>query len=157
MRRATAPRQVRVHSCQLSMSSCSKVPDGLKPRTPASRIAYLTCGGAVLSAKIHDQTSVLSGPRGCHTRKLREVARNIEKFGNIVPTIGLMSLDRAPRRCSTSGRISFSYSRISGIGGAPPSLGPNPHRIWALPGPAPHPVVFGFVVTAPPASRGLGD
>ena len=77
------------------MSSCSKVPDGLKPRTPASRIASLTCGGAALSAKIQDQTSVLSGPRGCHTRKLREVARSIEKFGNIVPTIGLISFARA--------------------------------------------------------------
>jgi hypothetical protein len=29
---------VRVHSCQLSMSSCSKVPDGLKPRTSANRM-----------------------------------------------------------------------------------------------------------------------
>jgi len=35
----TAPRAVRVHSCQLSMSSCSKVPEGLKPRTPARRSA----------------------------------------------------------------------------------------------------------------------
>src|SRR5437763_203219 len=50
MRRDTTPRQVRVHSCQLSISSCSKVPDGLNPRTPASRIASLTCGGAALSA-----------------------------------------------------------------------------------------------------------
>src|SRR5260370_16913710 len=96
MRRATAPRQVRVHSCQLSMSSCSKVPDGLKPRTPASRIASLTCGGAALSAKIQDQTSVLSGPRRCHTRKLREGPRHIEKFGNIVPTIRLLSFYPAP-------------------------------------------------------------
>src|SRR6516162_8770013 len=45
----TTPRQVRVHSCQLSISSCSKVLDGLKPRTPPSRIASLTCGGAALS------------------------------------------------------------------------------------------------------------
>jgi hypothetical protein len=27
--------------------------------------------------KTHDHTSVLSGPRGCHTRNVREVARSI--------------------------------------------------------------------------------
>ena len=90
------------------MSSCSKVPEGLKPRTPASRIASLTCGGAALSTKTHDQTSVLSGPRGCQTRNVREVARSIEKLGNTVPTIGLIRPDRGPSRFSTSGRISFS-------------------------------------------------
>src|SRR5260370_7505844 len=91
------------------MSCCSKVPDGLKPRRPASRIASLTCGGAAFSAKIQDQTSVLSGPRGGHTRKLREGARNIEKFGNIVPTIGLITPDPAPSPCSPPPRISPSY------------------------------------------------
>ncbi len=108
MRLAMTPRQVWVHSCQLSMSSCSKVPEGLKPRTPASRIASLTSGGAALSTKTQDHTSVLSGPRGCQTRKVREVARNSEKFGNTVPTIGLIRLARSPRRFSTSGRIASS-------------------------------------------------
>ncbi len=106
--RAITPRQVRVHSCQLSMSSCSKVPEGLKPRTPASRIAFLTWAGAALSMNTHDQTSVLSGPRGCQTRKVREVARSSEKFGKTVPTIGLTKRERGPRRLCTSGRIASS-------------------------------------------------
>src|SRR5882672_10858110 len=144
-RRDTTPRQVRVHSCQLSMSSCSKVPEGLKPRTPASRMASLTCGGAALSVKTQDHTSVLSGPRGCHTRKVREVARSIEKLGKAVPTIGLMRLDRGPRRLSTSGRISFSYSRISGIGGSPTSFGPKQIKTWPLPGDTVLPIVSGLV------------
>jgi hypothetical protein len=100
-----------------------------------------------LSAKIHDHTSVLSGPRGCQTRKLREVARNIEKFGNIVPTIGLMSFARAPSRCSTSGRIAFSYSRISGIGGSPTSFAPTQIRMCPLPGETMLPVEVGLVPT----------
>src|SRR5258708_18320208 len=144
-RRETTPRQVRVHSCQLSMSSCSKVPEGLKPRIPASRIASLTCGGAVLSVKTHDHTSVLSGLRGCQTRNVREVARSIEKLGKAVPTIGLMRLDRGPRRLSTSGRIAFSYSRISGIGGSPTSFGPKQIRVWPLPGDTVLPIVSGLV------------
>ena len=81
---------------------------GLKPRTPASRNASLTSGGAALSTNTHDQISVLSGPRGCHTRNVREVPRNTEKFGNTVPTIGLISAARGPSRWSTSGRISRS-------------------------------------------------
>src|SRR5216683_1800995 len=145
IRRETTPRQVRVHSCQLSISSCSKVPEGLNPRTPAKRIASLTSGGAALSVYTHDQTSVLSGPRGCHTRKVREVARSIEKLGKAVPTIGLMRPDRGPRRLSTSGRISFSYSRISHIGGSPTSFGPKQIRMWPLPGDTVLPIVSGLV------------
>ena len=81
------------------MSSCSKVPDGLKPRTPARRNAFLTSGGAALSTKTQDQISVFSGPRGCQTRNVREVPRSSEKFGKTVPTIGLISAARGPSRC----------------------------------------------------------
>src|SRR6516165_11296055 len=144
MRRETTPRQVLVHSCQLSMSSCSKVPDGLKPRTPVRRSASLMYGGAALSVYTHDHTSVLSGPRGCQTRKVREVARSIEKLGKVVPTIGLIRAERGPRRFSTSGRISFSYSRISGIGGSATSFGPKQIRTWPLPGDTKLPVVSGL-------------
>ena len=108
MCREITPRQVRVHSCQLSMSSCSKVPDGLKPRTPDSRNASFTSDGAALSTNTHDQTSVFPGPRGCHTRIVRDVPRSSEKFGNTVPTIGLVSAARGPSRRLTSGRMSRS-------------------------------------------------
>src|ERR1700756_405128 len=100
------------------MSSCSNVPDGPKPRMPASRIASLTAAGAALSAKTHAQTSVFSGPRGCQTRKVRETERSIEKFGKSVPTIGFTRLRRGPRRFSTSGAdprlvgLEFGYRRV---------------------------------------------
>src|SRR5215468_8123175 len=58
---------------------------GPNTRAPITRSAFLTSGGAALSTKIHAQTSVLSGPRGCHTRIVRDVGRRIEKFGNTVP------------------------------------------------------------------------
>src|SRR6516225_8878456 len=70
------PRPLWVQPCQLSMSSCSKVPDGPNTRTPASRMASLTSGGAALSANTHAHTSVLSGPLGCQPRKVREGRRS---------------------------------------------------------------------------------
>src|SRR6516225_6599582 len=145
MRRETTPRQVLVHSCQLSMSSCSKVPDGLKPRTPVRRSASLMYGGAALSVYTHDHTSVLSGPRGCQTRKVREVARSIEKLGKVVPTIGLIRAERGPRRFSTSGRISFSYSRIAVTGGSATSVVPKQIRTWPFPGDTRLPLGCGLV------------
>ena len=87
-RRDTTPRQVWVHSCQLSMSSCSKLPDGLKPWMTDSRTLSLTSGGASLSTYPQAHISMLSGPRGCHTRMVREVLRMNEKLGNTVPANG---------------------------------------------------------------------
>src|SRR5437762_616991 len=80
------------------MSSCSKVPEGPNTRTPATRIASLTCAGAALSAQHHAQTSDLSGPRGRHTRVVRVVGRSIEKCGTTVPAIGFPSPRREPSR-----------------------------------------------------------
>src|SRR5205085_2119117 len=134
MRRDATPRQVWVHSCQLSMSSCSKVPLGLKPRTPDSRNASLTSRGAALSQNTQDHTSVRPGPRGCQTRNVREVPRNSEKFGNTVATIGLISPAREPSRLSTSGRISRSYAWISGSGASPYRSAPIQIITWPLPG-----------------------
>src|SRR5437870_13023001 len=56
-----------------------------------------------------------------------------------------MRPDRGPRRLSTSGRISSSYSRISGIGGSPTSFGPKQIRTWPLPGDTVLPMVSGLV------------
>src|SRR5262249_29446445 len=83
-RRDTTPVAVWVHSCQLSISSCSKVPEGLKPRIPDNRRASLTSGGATLSTKTHDQTSVRSGPRGCQTRKEIEHTSELQSLTNLV-------------------------------------------------------------------------
>ena len=58
--------------------------------------------------KTHDHTSVLSGPRGCQTRNVREVARSSEKFGKTVATIGLTSAERGPSRVLTSARVAQS-------------------------------------------------
>src|SRR5712691_11534526 len=46
---------------------------------------------------MHDQTSILSGPRGCQTRKVREVARRKEKLGKTVPTVGLTTPSLGPQ------------------------------------------------------------
>ena len=64
MRRDTGPRAVTVHSCQLSMSSCSKVPEGLNPLMAPKRMISLISAGAVLSQKAQAVTSTLSGPWG---------------------------------------------------------------------------------------------
>ena len=66
----TTPRQVWVHSCQLSMSSCSKVPEGPNPLMLASLNCCLMWSGAALSANTQAHTSVFSGPLGCQTRKV---------------------------------------------------------------------------------------
>src|SRR5713101_3798321 len=95
---------------------------------------------------MHDQTSILSGPRGCQTRKVREVARRKEKLGKTVPTVGLTTPSRGPRRCSTSGRISSSYARIAGTGGSLTSWAPDARIQWPLPGEMTLPPAVGRVL-----------
>ena len=70
-----------MHSCQLSMSSCSKVPEGLNPLMAPKRMISLISAGAVLSQKAQAVTSTLSGPLGCHTRKVRDPARSMGEVG----------------------------------------------------------------------------
>src|SRR5262252_4556576 len=108
-------------------------PEGPNTRAPTRRMASFTSGGAALSAYTHAQTSVLSGPRGCHTRSVRDVGRSIEKFGKTVPTIGLIDFSRGPRRVSSSGPIRSSYSRISGMGGSDLVSRPTTLTPWPLP------------------------
>ena len=92
-----------MHSCQLSMSSCSKVPDGPNPRRPLIRKASLTSGGAALSTNIQAQISISPGPLGCQTRKEWEVDRIIDRLGKTVDTMGLTCSALAPRRLTVSG------------------------------------------------------
>ena len=84
-------------------------------------------------------------PVDARTRNVRDVTRSIEKFGNIVPTIGVTRPERAPRRLSASERICCSYSRISGTGGSAPSFTPKQITAWPLPGDTVLPVVSGLV------------
>src|SRR5215510_4096379 len=95
---------------------------------------------------MHDHTSILSGPRGCQTRKVREVARRKEKLGKTVPTVGFTRPSRGPRRCSTSGRIASSYARISGTGGSLTSWAPDARIQWPLPGEMTRPLAVGRVL-----------
>ena len=107
-RRDTTPLEVWVHSCQLSMSSCSKVPDGPNPRSPLSRSASLTSGGAAWSTKTQAQISISPGPLGCQTRKEWDVERMMDRLGKTVATMGLTCSARGPRRLTTSAWVSCS-------------------------------------------------
>ena len=73
----------------------------------------------------------------------------MEKLGNMVPTMGLTRLVRLPRRCSTSARTCFSYSNISGSGGAATSSGPRAMMQWPFPGERTAPWVDAFTRKSP--------
>ncbi|MNT38851.1 hypothetical protein D3C72_1750600 [compost metagenome] len=112
--RVTKPALVRVENSKFSPSSISNTPDGEKViMVPFSQRSLMSCG-ALLLTMVQVCSSILPGPRGCHTRKVFCPGRK-DRFGNtLTEEIEPIILERnSPRRSATFGWMLYRYLRIS--------------------------------------------
>ena len=115
---------------------------GAEPPYGPKRMISLISAGEALSQKAQAVTSTLSGPLGCHTRKVRDPARSMEKLGKMVAAKGLSRSRRGPKRSLISCLTSASYWTRAGMGGLGSSSGPK-QIMWAGPAATMDPPVWG--------------